>query len=72
LASRFIDGDLPQDKSRTLRAHLESCGDCRRFVAQLRQVAQSVRLPDPSIDEDAAKTVACDMVDRVKRKDNND
>lgn len=42
-ASAYLDGEVPPLRRARLRLHLMMCGNCRRYLAQLRQSLGAVR-----------------------------
>ena len=47
----YLDGALPPDATRAVRAHLDGCAECRAELALLREVDGALRawpvLPEP-------------------------
>jgi predicted anti-sigma-YlaC factor YlaD len=53
LASADLDRQLSRNDAANYHAHVEACGPCRTYMAELRQVSlmlQSIRQPDASLD----------------------
>jgi hypothetical protein len=42
LLSAFADGELPEDQSREIEAHLERCDDCREALQEVRALKEEV------------------------------
>jgi anti-sigma factor RsiW len=38
----YLDGELPSDRTELVAAHLESCGQCQEFAAELRDVSRQL------------------------------
>jgi len=59
-ASAYLDGDVRPLRQARLRLHLMMCGNCRRYLDQIRQSLSAVRacctvpVPDPAEDKLAA------------------
>lgn len=53
-ASAYLDGETPPVRALRLRLHLMMCGNCRRYLAQMRQSFDLVRaryaeaMPEPA------------------------
>ena len=49
--SAYHDGELPEGEGAQLRAHLEQCEDCRRFLAELRGISGSLQAIAPPLSQ---------------------
>jgi len=62
LLSAYLDGELTEEESGTVRAHLERCPDCRREIEQFRKVSALYRdLDDPEPPADLEKRVLAEV-----------
>jgi hypothetical protein len=60
----YLDGTLPPEGARAMRAHLDGCADCRAELALLREVDETLRawpiVPEP-------EGLAARVMDEVRR-----
>jgi predicted anti-sigma-YlaC factor YlaD len=68
LTSDYLDGQLRFSDGLSMRAHLAMCGNCRRFVRQMRLTLRVIQhMPEPQVkDLDA---VAAQLADAAKQSD---
>ena len=51
-SSDYLDGQLPLRQRLAVRAHLAMCGNCRRFIRQMKLTQAVIRqMPDEELPE---------------------
>lgn len=63
----YVDGDLPAEQRRQFDAHLEECGECRRYVTQF---TSTVKLTHAAAAEDVPEALPPELVKAILRAAN--
>jgi predicted anti-sigma-YlaC factor YlaD len=66
LTSDYLDGQLRFTDGLSVRAHLALCGNCRRFVRQMRLTLRVLQqMPEPVVSD--LDAVATQLADAAKK-----
>ncbi len=65
-SSDYLDGQLRVTERLSVRTHLLMCGNCRRFVQQMRLTQRVVQqMPEPMVDN--LEAVATQLAETLKQ-----